>query len=140
MDKLNLSIAKLVQYGLESGLITGDETVYVTNLLLDLFQESEYEAPADVPSGINLEETLQELLDIAVEKGLTEDSIVYRDLFDTRIMNTLAPRPAQVIRTFWEKYKELPETATDYFYKLSQDTDYIRRYRLCKDMRWKSRG
>lgn len=136
MDKLNLSIAKLVQYGLESGLITGDETVYVTNLLLDLFQESEYEAPADVPSGINLEETLQELLDIAVEKGLTEDSIVYRDLFDTRIMNTLAPRPAQVIRTFWEKYKELPETATDYFYKLSQDTDYIRRYRLCKDMRW----
>ena len=136
MDKLNLSIAKLVQYGLESELITGDETVYVTNLLLDLFQESEYEAPADVPSGINLEETLQELLDIAVEKGLTEDSIVYRDLFDTRIMNTLAPRPAQVIRTFWEKYEESPETATDYFYKLSQDTDYIRRYRLCKDMRW----
>ena len=103
MDKLNLSIAKLVQYGLESGLITGDETVYVTNLLLDLFQESEYEAPADVPSGINLEETLQELLDIAVEKGLTEDSIVYRDLFDTRIMNTLAPRPAQVIRTLDRK-------------------------------------
>lgn len=136
MNKLNMSIAKLVQYGLESGLITKDETVYVTNLLIDLFQEGEYETPENVPSGIDLEEVLKELLDIAVEKGLTEDSIVYRDLFDTRIMNTLAPRPAQVIRTFWENYKESPVSATDYFYKLSQDTDYIRRYRLCKDMRW----
>ena len=135
MNKLNMSIAKLVQYGLESGLIAKDETVYVTNLLIDLFQEGEYETPENVPSGIDLEEVLKELLDIAVEKGLTEDSIVYRDLFDTRIMNTLAPRPAQVIRTFWEKYKESPVSATDYFYKLSQDTDYIRRYRLCKDMR-----
>lgn len=123
MNKLDLSIAKLVQYGLEAELITKDEMVYATNLLLDLFREREYEAPENVPSCIDLEETLKELLDIAVEKELTEDSIVYRDLFDTRIMNTLAPRPAQVIRTFWEKYKESAETATDYFYKLS-------RYRL----------
>lgn len=136
MSKLDESIAKLVQYGLETELITENETIYATNLLLDLFGEKEYEAPENVPTNINLEETLKELLDIAVEKGLVEDSIVYRDLFDTRIMNTLAPRPAQVIQTFWEKYKESPETATDYFYKFSQDTDYIRRYRLCKDMRW----
>lgn len=136
MSKLDESIAKLVQYGLETELITADETIYATNLLLDLFQEKEYEAPEKVPTQINLEETLKELLDIAVEKGLVEDSIVYRDLFDTRIMNTLTPRPAQVIGTFWEKYKESPQAATDYFYKFSQDTDYIRRYRLCKDMRW----
>ncbi len=136
MDRLNMGIAKLVQYGLESGLITKNEKVYAVNLLLDLFQEKEYETPEHIPEGVNLEETLKELLDIAVEKGLTEDSIVYRDLFDTRIMNTLAPRPAQVIEVFWEKYRESPEAATDYFYKLSQDTDYIRRYRLCKDMRW----
>lgn len=136
MSKLDESIAKLVQYGLETELITADETIYATNLLLDLFQEKEYEASEKVPTQINLEETLKELLDIAVEKGLVEDSIVYRDLFDTRIMNTLTPRPAQVIGTFWEKYKESPQAATDYFYKFSQDTDYIRRYRLCKDMRW----
>lgn len=136
MSKLNESIAKLVQYGLETELITADEKIYVVNLLLDLFGESGYEEPENVSDGIILEETLAELLDIAVEKGLTEDSIVYRDLFDTRIMNTMTPRPAEVIRTFWEKYKESPETATDYFYKFSQDTDYIRRYRLCKDMRW----
>ncbi len=136
MGKLDEYIAKLVQYGLETELITKDETIYATNLLLDLFGEREYEAPDTVPSGINLEETLAGLLGIAVEKGLVEDSIVYRDLFDTKIMNTLTPRPAQVIQEFWEKYKESPEAATDYFYKFSQDTDYIRRYRLCKDMRW----
>lgn len=136
MGKLDESIAKLVQYGLETELITQDETIYATNLLLDLFGKREYEAPENVSSDINLEETLAELLDIAVEEGLVEDSIVYRDLFDTKIMNTLTPRPAQVIQTFWEKYQESPQAATDYFYKFSQDTDYIRRYRLCKDMRW----
>ena len=136
MGKLDESIAKLVQYGLEAELLTKAETVYATNLLLDLFGEREYEAPENIPTGINLEETLSELLDIAVEKGLVEDSIVFRDLFDTKIMNTLVPRPAQVIQKFWEKYKESPEAATDYFYKFSQDTDYIRRYRLCKDIRW----
>lgn len=136
MGKLNESIAKLVQYGLQTELITKDEKIYATNLLLDLFGENEYEEPENVPEQIDLEETLKELLDIAVEKGLVEDSIVYRDLFDTKIMNTLTPRPAQVIQKFWEKYKESPQAATDYFYKFSQDTDYIRRYRLCKDMRW----
>lgn len=136
MGKLNESIAKLVQYGLQTELITKDEKIYATNLLLDLFGENEYEEPENVPEQIDLEETLKELLDIAVEKRLVEDSIVYRDLFDTKIMNTLTPRPAQVIQKFWEKYKESPQAATDYFYKFSQDTDYIRRYRLCKDMRW----
>lgn len=136
MGKLNESIAKLVQYGLQTELITKDEKIYATNLLLDLFGENEYEEPENVPEQIDLEETLKGLLDIAVEKGLVEDSIVYRDLFDTKIMNTLTPRPAQVIQKFWEKYKESPQAATDYFYKFSQDTDYIRRYRLCKDMRW----
>ena len=136
MGKLNESIAKLVQYGLQTELITKDEKIYATNLLLDLFGENEYEEPENVPEQIDLEETLKELLDIAVEKGLVEDSIVYRDLFDTKIMNTLTPRPAQVIQKFGEKYKESPQAATDYFYKFSQDTDYIRRYRLCKDMRW----
>ena len=136
MGKLSESIAKLVQYGLETELITEDEKIYTTNLLLDIFEESEYEEPSMTLEHINLENTLKELLDIAVEKGLVEDSIAYRDLFDTRIMNALTPRPSQVIRTFWEKYKESPEAATDFYYKFSQDTDYIRRYRLCKDMRW----
>ncbi|MCD7826081.1 MAG: UDP-glucose--hexose-1-phosphate uridylyltransferase [Clostridiaceae bacterium] len=136
MGNLNHSIAKLVQYGLETELISKEEKIYATNLLLDIFGEEEYEEPEKVGENINLEETLKELLDAAVERGLTEDSVVYRDLFDTRLMNTLTPRPAEVIRRFWEAYQESPQKATDFFYKFSQDTDYIRRYRLCKDERW----
>ncbi len=136
MGKLEEGIARLVQYGIRTELLTEDEKIYATNLLLDLFGEEEYEEPENVAADDSLESILKDLLDIAVEKGLVEDSIVYRDLFDTRIMNTLAPRPAEVIRRFWAAYKESPQKATDFFYKFSQDTDYIRRYRLCKDERW----
>ena len=134
---LNKSIRKLVQYGIETGLLPECEKNYAVNLLLDVFHEEEYEEPKESFSNVDLEETLKELLDEAVKRGLIEDSVVYRDLFDTRLMNCLMPRPSQVQREFWEKYKESPETATDYFYKLSQDSDYIRRYRVKKDRKWK---
>lgn len=136
--KVNEGITKLVAYGLASGLITGDEKIYATNLLLDIMQEEEYEeVQLSHPVMINdLEQILKDLLDAAVEKGILENSIVYRDLFDTRLMNAITPRPSEVINIFWRLYEESPQKATDYFYKFSQDTDYIRRYRLCKDMRW----
>ena len=133
---LNEGIARLVQYGIDRELITEDERIYSTNLLLDIFGEEEYEEPENLAGDKALEEILKDLLDIAVEKGLTQDSVVYRDLFDTRIMNAITPRPAEVIRRFKEKYEISPEEATDFFYRFSQDTDYIRRYRLCKDERW----
>lgn len=133
---LNKSIKKLVQYGMESGLVPACERNYTINLLLDLFHQDEYEEPEEAYENVDLEETLKELLDEAVKRGIIEDSIGYRDLFDTKIMNCLMPRPAQVQETFWKKYEESPETATDYFYKLSQDSDYIRRYRIKKDRKW----
>ena len=133
---LSESIKKLVQYGIETGLTPACEKNYTTNLLLDVFKEDEYTEPAEEYSDINLEEVLKELLDEAVERGLIQDSVVYRDLFDTRLMNCLMPRPAQVQKNFWEKYEKSPEEATDYFYKLSQDSDYIRRYRVKKDQKW----
>ena len=80
--------------------------------------------------------TLAELLDYAVSKGLTEDSVVYRDLFDTKLMGALMPRPSEVTDKFNELYSVSPKAATDYFYKLSQDSDYIRRYRVEKDIKW----
>ena len=84
-----------------------------------------------------LETILGEMLDYAYEKGLLEEnSVAYRDLFDTKIMSVLVPRPSEVIRIFHEKYEKSPKEATDYFYKLSQDTDYIRRYRIKKDQKW----
>ncbi len=134
---LNKNIKKLVQYGVETGLLPECEKRYATNLLLEIFHEDSYEEPQEEYHDIDLEEVLKDLLDEAVKRGLIEDSIGYRDLFDTKIMNCLVPRPAQVQREFWENYKESPEKATAYFYKLSQDSDYIRRYRVKKDMKWK---
>ena len=134
---LSTSIKKLVTYGLETGLLPECETSYATNLILDLFHEEYYEEPKETFSNVDLESTLAELLDEAVARGLIEDSIGYRDLFDTRIMNCLVPRPAQVQKTFRDLYAESPRKATDWFYKFSQDTDYIRRYRAKKDLRWK---
>ena len=133
---INESIKKLVTYGLETGLISESDRVYCINRLLEALGLDNYEEPAESFSGIDLESTLKELLDYACEKGLCENSTVYRDLFDTKLMGLLTPRPSEVDREFSEHYKQSPVSATDYFYKLSQDTDYIRRYRIKKDMRW----
>ena len=92
--------------------------------------------PEEEYTDIDLEEVLKGLLDEAVSRGIIEDSVVYRDLFDTKIMNCLMPRPAQVQKEFWDRYEKDPQEATDYFYKLSQDSDYIRRYRVKKDQKW----
>ena len=131
------NIKKLVQYGVETGLTPACEKNYTINLLLDVFKEDEYVEPEEEYRDINLEEVLNALLDEAVKRNLIEDSVVYRDLFDTRLMNCLMPRPGQVQKEFWDKYKESPKEATDYFYKLSQDSNYIRRYRVEKDQKWK---
>ncbi len=133
---LSESIRKLVQYGIDTGLTPPCERRYTVNLLLDAFREDEYEEPEEIPHDVDLEQTLKELDDEAVRRGLIEDSVVYRDLFDTRLMNCLLPRPAQVQREFWERYEKSPEEATEYFYKFCQDSDYIRRYRVKKDMKW----
>ena len=133
---LSESIAKLVQYGVETGLIPECERNYTTNLLLDVFYEDDYTAPEQEFQNIELEKVLDELLKEAIDRELIEDSVVYKDLFDTRLMNCLMPRPAEVQTTFWKKYGENPKAATDYFYKLSQDSNYIRRYRVKKDQKW----
>ncbi len=131
------AIRKLVQYGLNTGLITEIDRIYAVNQILDVLHLDEYEEPTKTGEPIVLEDVLKELLDYACEQKLIpEDNIVYRDLFDTRLMNCLMPRPVEVVHTFWRKYQESPKKATDYFYKLSQDSDYIRRYRVIKDMKW----
>ena len=131
-------IKKLVQYGLDTGLIGERDAVYARNQILEVMGMDEYEEPGELSGGICLEEVLKELLDYAHETGvLKEDSVVFRDLFDTRLMNCLMPRPSEVADRFWRIYREeSPEAATDYYYKLSQDSDYIRRYRIKRDMKW----
>ena len=137
MEKLYRAIDDLISYGLNKGLIDKDEVIYSRNLLLDLFKEDDYVEQSEVcDKEVNLADTLQILLDVAVEKGLVEDSVVYRDLFDARIMNCIEPRPSQVISKFNDLYKESPEKATEYFYDFSKNTNYIRVDRIVKDMRW----
>ncbi|MGN0331009.1 MAG: UDP-glucose--hexose-1-phosphate uridylyltransferase [Kineothrix sp.] len=132
-------IRKLAAYGLKTGLIEKEDEIYTVNRLLELFEldeaeETEGAADAD---GEELEDILARMLDYAYEKGImAEDGVVSRDLFDTKIMSVLVPRPSEVIRRFRELYRQDPVKATDYYYKFSQDTDYIRRYRIKKDQKW----
>ena len=135
---LSEQIRDLVNYGIRTGLTPECERIYTTNLLLDLMKEDSYEEISEEKGkDPELEEILSGLLNEAVKRGIIEDSITERDLFDTKLMNCLVPRPSQVQKKFWELYEESPEAATSYYYELSQNTDYIRRYRVKKDMKWK---
>lgn len=140
-------IRALTTYALNTGLIQKEDESFAINRLLETLELEEYEEPEtlgegqeagkDTACGMELEEILKGILDYALSKGLLKsDSIVYRDLFDTKLMGLLVPRPSEVIENFRELYRESPLKATDYYYKLSQDSDYIRRYRIVKDMKW----
>ena len=130
-------IKQLVNYGTEKSLISEEDRIYVTNLLLDALGEQSYEDAGDVPAA-PLEEILGALCDFAEEKGIISErgSILRRDLFDTRLMGLLTPRPSEVIAKFRSEYEKSPEAATDFYYNFSKNTDYIRTYRIKKDMRW----
>ncbi len=144
------AVNRLVAYGLSTGLIEEEDIIYTVNSLLiqlgldsaeydtDLIRAMAGEVPTDEKElSAYLEEVLKELCDYAAENGLLEnDSVVYRDLFDTKLMGTMTERPSSIIRKFWDKYKESPKEATDFYYEYSKNTDYIRRYRIARDMKW----
>ena len=141
------AIAKLVQYGLATELIEKEDRLYTANKLLempqiDTLEESaeasilQFDAEDKTVVG-ELEGILAQLCDYAYEAGLLEEnSVGYRDLFDTKLMSALVDRPSNMIRRFHQLYEEDPVKATDFYYKFSQDTDYIRRYRIVKDRKW----
>lgn len=132
-------IKKLAAYGISTGLVPKEDETYTVNRLLELFELDEIEENKEEvqASADELEEILGKLLDYAYEAGIMkENSVVYRDLFDTKIMSILLPRPSEVIHKFKALYQENPEKATDFYYKFSCDSDYIRRYRIQKDKRW----
>ena len=129
-------IAQLVEYGLRTGLVDEADKIYVTNRVLEILNKSDYDAPEAVEEAA-LETILANLLDWAVAQGLLEDNVTARDLFDTKLMGALTPPPSAVRAKFAALYKEQgARAATDWYYKFSQDTDYIRRYRICKDLKW----
>lgn len=132
-------IAKLVQYGVESGLIPEEERIYSTNQILEVLKKDDYEGPGETFSDIDLADTLDHLLEYALETGVMDDGgIVSRDLFDTKLMNCITPRPSQVISEFRKNLAENPQKATDTYYHFSVATNYIRKDRIAKDRRWKA--
>ena len=134
--KIETYIDSLVSYAMNKGLALPEDHMVLTNRLLEILHMDDY-APSDEPQTEELEEILAGLLDYACEKGLCEDNVVARDLFDTKLMGALTPMPREVIAIFKALYEKSPEAATDWYYQFSCDTDYIRRYRIAKDMRWK---
>ena len=132
MDKV---ISELVSYGMLNGLITEDDKVYVINRLLELFDKKNFVWSDEQVRPIHL--ILEDMMNYAIEQGIMEDdTITTKDLFDTKIMGLITPMPSQVREKFQRLYSESPKLATDYYYKFSQDTNYIRRDRIEKDEKW----
>ena len=133
---INRLITELVSYGNRAGLVADEDQVYVTNQLLELFDVIEYE-PAEVHEKRELVEILEDLLDYAWEQGiLKENTVTMRDLYDTKIMGKLTPAPSVVRRQFADLYSMDPKLATNFYYKFSQATNYIRKDRIAKDEKW----
>ena len=144
------AINKLVAYGVRTGLVEKEDIIYTLNTILiqmgldsaefeieDIEKLASELPESEINDGTLLEGILKELNDYAAMNGLIEnDSVVYRDLFDTKLMGVMTERPSSIIKKFWDKYKESPEKATDFYYDFSRNTDYIRRYRISKDMKW----
>lgn len=136
--KLQKEIAKLVEYGLQKELIQPEDKTYTINQYLEIFKLDEYEKPDISGEEIILEDILNALVDEAYDRYIIKSNdIVTRDLFDTKLMGVMVARPSEVIGKFKKLYKQGPEIATEFYYNFSQDTDYIRRYRVKKDMKWK---
>ena len=133
------AVSKLATYALRTGLIQENEYTWAINTILDVLKLDSYTDPGQEWGELELAPILGKLLDDAYARGvLTENSVVYRDLFDTELMGRLIPRPAQVIEAFQSLCAADPRKATDWYYKFSQDTNYIRRDRIAKDMQWKA--
>ncbi len=135
---IDAAVSQLVTDALRTGLIDASETLWATNAVLEVLKLDSYTDPGQTWGDIDLPAVLNELLDDAYARGvLAENSVVYRDLLDTALMGRLTPRPAQVIAAFREKYQHSPREATDWYYQFSQNTNYLRRDRIAKDMQWK---
>jgi len=131
-DKL---IVSLVKYGLDNGLITELDKKFVTNYLLGVMQKDSIDLSVEAES-MEVAQILDGLCDIAVEKGIIGDGITEHDLFDTKLMSVFTPYPREVISFFNILYKKSPKEATDWFYNLAIKTNYIRKDRIEKDMKW----
>lgn len=131
---INETITALIDYSINNNLISEIDRVYTINRILELLNLNEYEYIKSDKKDINV--ILNDFCDYAVKEGIIEDSILYRDLFDTKIMGAVMPRPSEIVNKFNDLYQESPENATDFFYDLSKKSNYIRVDRVKKDKKW----
>ena len=129
------AIESLIIYAINRQLIDKKDSIFIKNKIMEILLIKEIEEANGIIEN-DLENILKVILDYACEKEIINNTITERDLFDTKIMGVLVDRPSNIIKTFLEKYKQSPKEATDYYYKLSQDSDYIRTYRIKKDIKW----
>ena len=134
---IDTCLAELADYGVRTGLIEEADRTWAVNRLLEALGLTAFTAPEALPQPPRpLEDILRDILDWAEANGRIEGGVVSRDLLDTELMGRLTPRPSQVLAAFRERYAQSPESATDWYYRFSQDTDYIRRYRIARDVKW----
>ncbi|MBQ1264701.1 MAG: hypothetical protein IIY04_04715 [Oscillospiraceae bacterium] len=129
-------IRALAQYAIDKEFLHDDDECYAINRILEVLQLDTLEA-CDAADA-SLDEILQALTQDAISRNLLDDNIVARDLFDTKLMGALTPAPHEVRAKFKELYVNCPSDATDWFYRFSQDTNYIRRTRIARDEKWPS--
>lgn len=133
---IETAVQALIDYAVAKSLITEDDEICVRNYLMDMLKLEKWEKPSVKEYG-SVDEILDEIVDFAVEKEIIPQSNAWRDLFDTRIMGVFTGMPHEVNAKFKEKYAKSPEAATDWYYAYSEDTNYVRKGRIAKDIRWK---
>ncbi len=136
MTNIDLALVQLVDYGLDRGLLSPGDRTWALNRLLHVLELDRFEPPSETAPGPPLEVILGDILSWAVAQGRIDGGPAGRDLLDTELMAVLTPRPSEVRAKFAQLYAQSPQAATDWYYQFSQDTDYIRTYRVARDVKW----
>ena len=131
------AISRLLDYGVKRNIITMDDTIFVRNRMMDTLRLASWEDSTAEAGDMTIDEILSPILDYAIEQGIIADTSASRDLFDTRIMGLMMPMPREVIADFDKRYEISPDFATEWFYRFSQDVNYVRAGRIKKDLKWK---
>lgn len=132
-------VERLLQFGVAKKLLEPLDVYAARNGLLDLLHIAEPHAgELKEPVADSPVELLEPLLDYAAEAGILEENhTTLRDLLDARMMGQLVPRQSELVQRFWtEAQKEGMERATNAFYKLCIDSNYIRMDRIRKNLYW----
>ncbi len=132
-----MTIDELVTHFIQRSLQLGDldplDEVYVTNKLLGLLQQEDYEKIFGTNESSRLE-LLDQLVEYAVSEEIIEDLAWARDVFSSQIMDLVTPRPSEINKAFWTDYEESPELATDNFFQLSRQNNYIKTREIAKNV------